>query len=91
MDFKGDFAAQESRCYPLTVLDDCSRYSLCIGACSNQRRETVQQRLTNVFRTYGLPLAMIMDNGPPWGNDSTYYPYTRFTVWLIKLGISGVA
>jgi len=87
MDFKGDFAAQDSRCYPLTVLDDHSRYSLCIAACGNQRRQTVQERLTNVFRTYGLPVRMLMDNGPPWG-DSGSSPHTKFTVWLMKLGIA---
>lgn len=88
MDFKGDFAAREGRCHPLTVLDDHSRYCLGIAACPNERGQTVQQRLTLVFCTYGLPLAMIMDNGPPWGNDAMYYPYTRFTVWLMKLGIN---
>lgn len=88
MDFKGHFAAQDRRCYPLTVLDDHSRYSLCIAACTNERRQTVQEQLTKVFRTYGLPWRMLMDNGPPWGNESNgAYPYTKFTVWLIKLGV----
>jgi transposase InsO family protein len=87
MDFKGDFAAHDSRCYPLTVLDDHSRYSLCIAACGNQRRQTVQQGLTNVFRTYGLPVRMLMDNGSPWGDSGTS-THTKFTVWLMKLGIA---
>ena len=41
MDFKGYFQARDGQCHPLTVLDDHSRYSLCIGACRNERRTTV--------------------------------------------------
>lgn len=86
MDFKGYFQAQDGRCHPLTVLDDHSRYSLCIGACRNERKATVEQHLINVFRKYGVPFRMLMDNGPPWGSDSTY-KYTALTVWLMRLGV----
>ncbi len=55
MDFKGHFQARDGKCHPLTVLDDRSRYSLCIGACKNQRKETVKQQLISVFQKYGLP------------------------------------
>ena len=41
----------------------------------------------HVFRRYGLPQAMLMDNGAPWGNDSAQ-PFTPLTVWLMHLGIS---
>ena len=86
MDFKGHFQAQDGRCHPLTVLDDHSRYSLCIGACKNERRSTVEQHLIDVFRKYGVPFSMLMDNGPPWGSDSTY-KYTTLNVWLMRLGV----
>jgi len=86
MDFKGYFQAQDGQCHPLTILDDHSRYSLCIGACRNERRTVVEQHLIDVFRKYGLPFRMLMDNGPPWGNDSTF-KYTALTVWLIRLGV----
>ena len=37
MDFKGHFGMLDSnRCHPLTVLDDCARYSLCIDAKDNE-------------------------------------------------------
>lgn len=87
IDFKGHFMAKDGRCHPLTILDDHSRFSLCIAACHNERKETVQQHLTNVFRKYGLPYAMLMDNGSPWGADSES-KQTSLTVWLIRLDIS---
>jgi transposase InsO family protein len=86
MDFKGHFATGHGRCQPLTVLDDHSRFALCLQACADQRADTVQARLTEVFRRYGLPERMTMDNGAPWGSDAAH-PYTRLTVWLLRLGI----
>lgn len=86
MDFKGHFALQQGRCHPLTVLDDHSRFSLCLQACENEQGKTVQEQLTSTFQRYGLPERMTMDNGSPWGSDSIHR-YTPLTVWLIRLGI----
>jgi transposase InsO family protein len=79
MDFKGDFALPSGRCYTLTVLDDHSRFNVCLQACANQRRATVQTHLLPVFATYGLPEAILVDNGPPWGSGYSRQPHTRFT------------
>jgi transposase InsO family protein len=87
MDFKGHIATGQGRCHPLTVLDDHSRYALGLQACGNERTETVQERLTAVFRRYGLPWRMLMDNGSPWGDDGTH-PYTPLTLWLLRLDIA---
>ena len=87
MDFKGHFQVREGRCHPLTVLDDHSRFSICINACENEKKQTVQDALTGVFRKYGLPYAMLIDNGPPWQRHGEI-EYTSFTVWLMRLGIS---
>lgn len=86
MDFKGHFSTDAGRCHPLTVLDDHSRFALALQACANERTETVRERLTAIFRTYGLPERMLMDNGSPWGNDADH-PRTPLTVWLMHLGI----
>ena len=86
MDFKGHFATGAGRCHPLTVLDDHSRFAIVLEACVNERTETVQECLTAAFRTYGLPVRMLMDNGSPWGNDALH-PRTPLTVWLMRLGI----
>lgn len=86
MDFKGHVAMREGRCHPLTVLDDHSRYLVCLKSCANEQTATVQAALTDTFRQYGLPWRMTMDNGPPWGDDGSS-PYTPLTVWLLRLGI----
>lgn len=87
MDFKGDFALDNrSRCHPLSVIDDCSRYCLSLLACDNQREATVRPVLTDVFRKYGLPERMLADNGACWGY-SREQGITRLSVWLIRLGI----
>lgn len=87
MDFKGNFPLTAGgRCHPLTVLDDHSRFLLGLRACPNETQATVQGHLTSIFRQYGLPEQMLMDNGAPWGDDRDT-PYTAFGAWLIRLGI----
>jgi transposase InsO family protein len=87
MDFKGDFALSQGRCYPLTVLDDHSRFALGLFACADQQRPTVQGHLVNTFRRYGLPWRILADNGGPWGSCG-YDRYTVLGLWLIRLGIT---
>ena len=86
MDFKGHFAVVQGRCHPLTVLDDHSRYALGLEACADERTATVKERLTGIFRRYGLPQRILVDNGSPWGADWEH-PYTPLTVWLLRLGL----
>lgn len=88
MDFKGRFpTVNQGHCYPLTVLDDHSRFSLGVRACANEQGITVQSQLINIFRKYGLPVRMTMDNGNPWG-DTMGCAYSSFSVWLIRLGVA---
>ncbi|MDZ7681627.1 MAG: IS481 family transposase [Fodinibius sp.] len=93
LDFKGEFPLMGGPlCYPLTLVDDHSRFCVLLEACRNQQRETVQQLLETAFRRYGLPKAILLDNGPPWGAgigwraDGPYY--TGLTAWLMLLGIN---
>jgi len=88
MDFKGHVGMDDGkRCHPLTVLDDHSRYDLCLEACADEQGSTVQQRLTKTFRCYGLPRAIFVDNGRPWGDPSGQH-WTTVGVWLLKLGVA---
>ena len=86
MDFKGHFALERGRCHPFTILDDHSRYCVCLQACRNENRSTVQGHLVNVFHQYGLPYQINIDNGPPWG-AGYLYQFTTLSLWLIRLGI----
>lgn len=87
MDFKGKFPLKtKESCFPLTILDDHSRFSVCIKACGNERYITVKERLIEVFEQYGLPKQFNVDNGNPWGH-SQLVQHTQLTVWLMRLGI----
>ena len=89
MDFMGHRAMLNGqRCHPLTVLDDHSRYNLCLRACGDEQRRTVQGELIELFGRYGQPRRILCDNGSPWGNS--YDPHERYTklgVWLMLHGI----
>ena len=87
MDFKGWLRlGNGARCHPLTVIDDHSRYVPCLQACADQTTSTVQGHLRTTFGLYGLPDALFVDNGTPWGDASGKH-WTRLRVWLLKLGI----
>ena len=87
MDFKGWVKlANGARCHPLTVIDDHSRYVPCLKACSDQKTRTVQRHLETTFQRYGLPDALFVDNGSPWGDASGRH-WTRLRLWLLKLGV----
>ena len=87
MDFKGWVAmGNGQRLHPLTVVDDHSRFALCLAAGVSQTNAAVQAMLTPVFQRYGLPQAMFVDNGTPWG-DSSGARWSHFGVWLLKLGV----
>lgn len=86
MDFKGHFKTIEGKCYPLTVLDDHSRFALCLKACQAENERSVRLALEKTFREFGLPEAMTMDNGSPW-KGSPPFRLSKLTVWLMRLGI----
>jgi transposase InsO family protein len=87
MDFKGWVSlADGTHCHPLTMLDDHSRYVPCLKACADEQGATVKRHMHTTFRRYGLPDAMFVDNGGPWG-DAGGARWTRLTVWLLKLGV----
>ena len=87
MDFKGWIKlADGERCYPLTIVDDHSRFAPCLKACGDQKGPTVQGHLITTFERYGLPNAFFVDNGTPWGDASGTH-WTALRVWLLKLGV----
>ncbi len=87
MDFKGHFATLHGRCHPLTVLDDHSRFCVGLKACADETGHTVQGHLQSIFRRYGLPKAILCDNGGPWGAGYPELELSALAVWLIRLDI----
>lgn len=86
MDFMGHQPLRQGRVHPFSLLDDHSRFALALSACPNQQRTTVQAALTAVFRQYGLPQAILCDNGSPWG-AAGLGGLTRLEAWLLRLGV----
>jgi transposase InsO family protein len=87
MDFKGDYPVRQGRCYPLSILDDHSRFIVGLYALGGQDTETVKASLVATFERYGVPEAMLMDHGVPWWSNSNGHGLTRLSVSLIKQGI----
>ena len=91
MDFKGDFMMlNQKRCFPLTIIDDHSRYNICLDALPNQQYSSVQKHLKVVFKKYGRPQTILCDNGNPWGMSGLKKDEGRLTKlekWLMKIDI----
>ncbi len=61
-DFKGDFLLGNGiRCYPLTILDDHSRFSIRIDP--KDTASGVKDSFILAFQEYGLPNSVLSDNG----------------------------
>jgi transposase InsO family protein len=91
MDFKGEFPlVGGGKCYPLTVLDDRSRFSLCVRACDGTKGSGVKEALTAVFRRYGLPRELLTDNGTPWAVSPDRSSHTRLSAWLMRLDVKPI-
>lgn len=86
-DFKGHFTLMNNtKCHPLNIIDDCSRFNLCCKALLNETYVETVPAFIEVFHEYGLPFSLLCDNGNPWGTAQTT-GYTRFEIWLMELGI----
>ncbi len=83
-DFKGDFPLLDgTRCFPLDILDDHSRFCLCIEAKSEAGG--IISTFETIFRKYGLPQAILSDNGGAFAGLRG--GYTHFEKWLMDLDI----
>ena len=86
MDYKGNFAMMDgNRCYPLTMTDDHSRFCLCLHADTRFDYETFLPVFTGVLEEFGLPSAILCDNGKPWGDSQR--GITPFDVWMMRLDV----
>lgn len=84
MDFKGDFLLGDgSRCFPLDILDDHSRF--CIQITPKSSASGVKESVLLAFQEYGLPNSILTDNGAQFSGFRG--GYTQFERWLMDLDV----
>jgi transposase InsO family protein len=87
VDFKGWWrTADGSRVEPLTVRDLFSRYLLAIRVLPDQQWWRVQRVFMRLFRRYGMPQIIRVDNGGPFGSTGPA-GLSRLSAWWVTLGI----
>jgi transposase InsO family protein len=86
LDFKGFVWVGRQKVYPLTVLDDHSRYLLAADPCTDQTMATAWAGLWRVFGEVGLPDAVLCDNA--FGTHNPGVPSVSwFEAQLLRLGV----
>lgn len=87
IDFKGSFrVGDRRRLFPLTVRDLVSRYVLAVCHVAQPDDTSVRTVLTRLFRRHGLPRAIQVDNGTPFGGTGPL-GLSRLSVWWLRLGV----
>ncbi len=87
MDGKGEYRLPDGICYPLSLLDDYSRYAVGLYALRELASEAVQGCVVESLQQYGVPEAMLMDHGSPWWSTTNGHGLTRLSVALMQQGI----
>ena len=88
-DFKGWWRTKDgTRCFPLTIRDQRSRYILDIGALPGPSLEHSKERFLACFKRYGLPEYIRTDNGGPFASMRSLQGLSRLSAWWVKLGIT---
>jgi transposase InsO family protein len=87
MDGKGEYRGGDGTCYPLSILDDHSRYAVGLYSLRAFRAEEIYPCVVRTFERYGVPEAMLMDRGSVWWGSKNGYGLTWLSVRLIEQGI----
>ena len=87
MDGKGEYRGGEGTCYPLSILDDHSRYAVGLYGLRTFTAEEIYPCVVRTFERYGVPEAMLMDRGSVWWGTKNGYGLTWLSVRLIEQGI----
>jgi transposase InsO family protein len=88
MDFKGEYQVREGKSYPLSFLDDHSRYALGLWPLDSTKAQGVHDSLKSRFQEVGVPQSILTDHGTPWYSTTNGHGLTWLSVWLIKQGIT---
>ena len=74
-------------CYTLSVIDDCSRYSLALVKLNSVTTDVVTHILDLLIKKHGKPRQILTDNGGAYGLNSKY---SRFDRWCKRRGIQHI-
>lgn len=86
-DFKGQFPTQDGvDCYPLTIVDQHTRYILAVKALPDVKQAGVFPVFERLFREHGLPKAIRSDNGVPFCTRAIH-GLSALSIWWMKLAI----
>jgi putative transposase len=87
IDYKGQFRlGDRTLCYPLTITDQHSRYILACEGMPAISDEDARDVCGEVFRTWGLPMAIRSDNGVPFSSTGLA-GLTKLSAYFLRLGI----
>ena len=88
VDFKGWWRTRDrTRAEPLTIRDAYSRFILRAQLMISTGYVPVRGVFEEVFMQYGIPRAVLVDNGPPFGCLTARGRLTRLSAWWVSLGI----
>lgn len=71
-------------CYTLSVVDDCSRYSLALVKLNSVTTNVVTHILDGLIEIHGTPREILTDNGGAYGLNSNH---SKFDRWCKRRGI----
>jgi Integrase core domain len=87
VDFKGWFRTGDGvKCHPLTITDLYSRFIICCDNLPSSALAPVRLSFERAFKRYGLPLAIRVDNGKPFGGGWVL-GLSQLSLWWRLLGI----
>ena len=88
VDFKGYWnAGNGERCEPLTVRDAYSRFVFETRLMRDRSTASVRSIFHGLFKEYGLPRAIQMDNGSPFASTRAPGGMTALSAWWVALGV----
>lgn len=87
MDFKGQYPLRDGWGFPLSILDDHSRFAVGLAALAGTAGRPVEEVLRRCFATYGVPDAFLLDHGVPWWSTPNRHGLTQLTVFLLEQDI----
>jgi putative transposase len=88
VDFKGWWNSKDgAKCEPLTVRAAYSRFVLKSHIMLRTGTEPVMAQFKELFECRGLPKAIQVDNGPPFGSTHARCGVTTLSAWWLATGI----